>query len=138
VAFDKSNAPVVAIAQVSSVLDAPGYWTILWEVRNASAGAITIASVRLPHGQFKAAEQRFEPALDLAPGAAARFETRVHCDEPPGFVTENAFLIFHVLWRGEEWRVFVRVRVVVAAQGEPQTSTELITAQRVGFSGLAN
>jgi hypothetical protein len=53
-------------------------------------------------------------------------------------VTENAFLIFHARWRGEEWRVFIRIRVFVVAQGEPQASTELITAQRVGFSGVAN
>jgi hypothetical protein len=47
---------------------------------------------------------------------------------------ENAFLIVRVLWQEEPWRVFARLRVVFDEQGGPQTTTEVVTVQRVGFS----
>jgi hypothetical protein len=76
--------------------------------------------------------------MELAPGGAAEFQTVVHCDEAPGLVTENAFLIFNATWLHEEWRIFVRVRVIVDPKGEPESAAELITAQKVGFSGVPN
>jgi hypothetical protein len=90
--------------------------------------------VRLPHGQFKAQEREFELALNLTGGASAEFETLVHCKEPPGLVTENAFVIFYVSWLSASWRIFVRVRVQVDAQLALETAVESITTQRVGFS----
>lgn len=94
--------------------------------------------VRLPHGQFKSDDHRFEPPLDLAAGASSRFHVCVSCDEPAGLVTENAFVIFAARWSGEEWRIFVRIRVIVNAEGKPETATELVTTQKVGFSGVAS
>ena len=111
-------------------------WNILWELENLGSAALTIVSVRMPHGQFKSAEQCFAPALELAAGAGTQFTILVHCDEPAGLVTENAFVIFHCQWRGEAWRIFVRIRVIMKADGKPQTATELITTQKVGFSGV--
>jgi hypothetical protein len=90
----------------------------------------------MPHGQFKATERRFDPVIELAPGSNTEFDTSVKCDEPAGLVTENAFVILLVRSRGEPWRIFVRLRVVVSTSGKPKTATELITAQRVGFSGI--
>jgi hypothetical protein len=49
-------------------------------------------------------------------------------------VTENAFIIFQVIWSGEACRIFVRIRVLVNGRGEPETRVELITTQKVGFS----
>jgi hypothetical protein len=100
--------------------------------------SLELTSVRLPHGQFKAAEKQFDPAVELAPGSAAQFQSVVYCNEPRGLVTENAFLIFNALWGAAEWRIFVRVRVVVNAHGEPESATESITTQKVGFSGVPN
>jgi len=88
----------------------------------------------LPHGQFKSAERRFDPPLELEEGGQVAFRALVRCDEPPGLVTENAFIIFQVLWCKKPWRIFVRIRVVVEQTGEPGTSVQLITTQRVGFS----
>ena len=111
-------------------------WAIEWKIVNRGEASLKIQSVQLPHGQFKAEGQRFEPQIVLQPRAEARFRTDVCCDERPGPVTENAFLIFHAIWLGESWRIFVRIRVVVKAKGEPQTEIESITTQKAGFSGM--
>jgi hypothetical protein len=92
----------------------------------------------MPHGQFKSEEIRFEPPLDLAPGANEQFQTSVRCHEPSGLVTENAFVIFHVIWLAQRWRIFARVSVVVDADGTPAATTESITTQKVGFSGITS
>ena len=112
-------------------------WSIEWRIKNKAAHALRIDSVRLPHGQFKAEEQSFEPALVLSPGADMRFQTAVRCEEPAGLVTENAFLIFRVVQLGKPWRIFVRVRVAVGSNWEPYAEVELITTQKAGFSGVS-
>jgi hypothetical protein len=131
--------PDVSLCQLSAARDRPtGFWNVRWRVENLGADALRIISVRLPHGQFNAAEQSFAPALELAAGATKEFQSRVHCHEPAGLVTENAFVIFHCQWRGEAWRIFVRIRVTIAEDGAPATAIELITTQKVGFSGIPN
>jgi hypothetical protein len=130
-----NDGPIIGVEQVSvSASGALNVWAVQWTIANNSAGTIAILSARLPHGQFKSSEQRFEPSLKLDQGGQVAFRALVHCNEPPGLVTENAFIIFQVLWLEETWRVFVRIRVVVKQSGEPQTAVELITTQRVGFS----
>jgi hypothetical protein len=111
-------------------------WNIDWLVENKSANTLHIVEVRLPHGQFKSDERRFDPAIELTAGEGRQFQTFVHCDEPAGLVTENAFVIFSVNWLGEPWRIFVRLRLVMTSDGRPETATELITAQKVGFSDV--
>jgi hypothetical protein len=114
------------------------YWSIGWEVENRGAAPLKIAAIHLPHGQFKADRQKFEPAIDLDSGAIAQMRTQVRCEEPPGLVTENAFVIFHVSWLDQPWRIFVRIRVTINSKGEPETATELMTTQKVGFSGVTS
>jgi hypothetical protein len=131
--------PNVSLRQLSVARDgAMDMWNVHWQVDNLGAEALEIISARLPHGQFKSDEQHFTPALQLAAGASRQFHCLVHCDEPAGLVTENAFVIFHCRWRGEAWRIFVRIRVDVNGDGAPETATELITTQKVGFSGISN
>lgn len=130
-------APEVALRQVRAAREDPqAGWSIAWVIENKGVNNLEILAARLPHGQFKSEEHRFEPALELAPGQSGEFQTSVDCDEPAGLVTENAFVIFSVIWSGEAWRIFVRVRVVVDPDGRPETATEWITTQKVGFSGL--
>jgi hypothetical protein len=134
----KDSEPAVALRQLSSLrIAAQGRWHVGWQVENRGAHPLTILSARLPHGQFKAEEKHFDPELCLAPGERRQFYVDVQCDEPAGEVTENAFVIFSVSWFGEAWRVFVRVRVTVGADGEPATTTESVTTQKIGFSGVA-
>ena len=132
----KSSAePRIVLTQVSAESDGVmACWSIDWLVENKSANTLHVLAVRLPHGQFKSDERRFDPAIELSAGARKQFQTFVRCDEPAGLVTENAFVIFSVNWLGEPWRVFVRLRVVMSSDGRPETATELITAQKVGFS----
>jgi len=135
VASSTESTPEIELEQVS--VERNGVresWSIGWRITNRGVHVLYIQSVRLPHGQFKAQEQSFEPALMLSSGQDARFQTAVRCDEPAGLVTENAFLIFQVMWLGEPWRIFVRVRVDVDSQREPATAVELITTQKIGFS----
>jgi len=113
---------------------APGCWNAQWLIQNRGAHRLQVLRVRLPHGQFKSDEQQFEPAIDLGRDEATEFQTLVKCDEPPGPVTENAFVIFYVNWLDEPWRVFVRIKVVADSDGKPHATTESITTQRVGFA----
>jgi hypothetical protein len=115
-----------------------GYWSVDWLVENKGAEPLQILTVRLPHGQFKADEQLFDPPLQLAAKEISRFQVSVRCHEPPGPITENAFVILSVLWSGQLWRIFVRIRVIADADGTPRTATELVTTQKVGFSGVTS
>jgi len=138
-AYEIVTSPAIELQQVSVRRHTPaGDWSVVWKAENRGARSLQVTSVRLPHGQFKSTEKRFEPAVELAPGETVEFQTLVHCDEAPGLVTENAFVIFNVIWIGEEWRIFVRIRVVVDRNGEPGSATELVSAQKVGFSGVAD
>jgi hypothetical protein len=131
--------PQIALHQVS--VDRHGAmecWSLGWRITNRGAGPLSVVAARLPHGQFKSEEIRFEPPLDLPPGANEQFQTSVRCHEPSGLVIENAFVIFHVVWLSEPWRIFARVRVVVDADGKPSAVTESVTSQKVGFSGVSS
>jgi hypothetical protein len=131
--------PKIALRQVSLDRDRENQlWHVGWEVENRGDAIVKIVSARLPHGQFRAAEQFFKPELEVAVGKSERFQSAVRCEEPAGLVTENAFVIFHCEWRAEAWRLFVRIRVTVNDTGMPDTATESITTQKVGFSGISN
>jgi hypothetical protein len=136
---DSEAVPQVELRQESVARQGEiGYWSVAWVVENKGLNSLEILGVRLPHGQFKADEQCFDPPLNLAPGECGRFRVSVRCHEPPGLVTENAFVIFSVTWSGRSWRIFARIRVIVEADGTPQAQTELITRQIVGFSGVVS
>jgi hypothetical protein len=124
----------MALQQRGARKDETESWRVGWTVENRGAESVEILSARLPHGQFKAALHKFAPPLILSGGMRAEFDSRVRCDEPPGLVTENAFVIFETLWRGAPWRVFVRVRVVIDDTGTPAATVQAITTQRAGFS----
>ena len=132
-------APAIELRQLSvDRLGETGRWGVRWVVTNLGTGPLSVSAARVPHGQFKAAEQRFEPAVTLEAGRVWHLYAEVACAELPGLVTENAFVIFQVTWSGKAWRIFVRISVVVDDAGAPRTKTESITTQEVGFSGMAS
>jgi len=97
---------------------------------------MSLVSVRAPHGKFKAEEREFGPEVKISAQDHFILDLAVACEEPPNTIVENAFLILLVSWQENQWRVFVRLRITVDQQGRPQTTTESISAQQVGFSGV--
>jgi hypothetical protein len=111
-------------------------WRIVWSLKNLARHPLCVTSVRFPHQQFKSSELRFDPPRDLDEEIELEFEHLIQCDSAPGLVTENAFAIFYANWLGALWRIFVRLKVIVDIDGSPQATTQLITAQKAGFSGV--
>ncbi len=130
-----SGGPKISLSQVSVHPGrVKGSWSIVWRVENLNQDSLRLNAAQFPHGQFKAAEQRFQPPIVLEPGATGQFEAMVLCPESPETVVENAFVIFSAVWLESPWRIFARLRVVVDAEGKPTTLTESITTQQVGFA----
>lgn len=115
-----------------------GGWIFKWRVRNVTETPMNLLSVRVPHGKFKADERKLGPAIKIAAQDSLILDLAVACQEPPNTIIENAFLILLVNWQENSWRFFVRLRIKVDHQGHPETATESITVQQVGFSGVSN
>ena len=111
-----------------------GRWLFGWRIQNLTEQPINFLAARCPYGKFRSDERIFDPSFHATAGNNATIEMSVLCDEPAGTIVENAFLILLVEWLEASWRLFVRFRVTINQQGEPETATELITTQRVGFS----
>ena len=127
--------PQLSLQQVSAEWnEAAQRWNIRWRITNRGLSPLTVIAARLPHGQFKSDEIRFAPPLDLPADASEQFETSVRCQEPSGLVTENAFIIFDVVWLREPWRIFARISVFVDGGGRAADAAETVTTQKVGFS----
>lgn len=134
VSYDEPKVAVEELRRNREV--GSGRWLFGWLIQNLTEQPIKFLAARCPHGQFKSAERFFDPPLQAAAGKTATIEMPVFCDEPAGAVIENGFLILLVEWLDKQWRIFVRLRVTINQQGVPETATQLITTQRVGFSGV--
>ena len=86
----------------------------------------------------KGEERKFRPAVNVAAQDHFILDLAIACHEPPNTTIENAFLILFVNWQENQWRFFVRLQVTIDQQGHPAATTESITVQRVGFSGVSN
>jgi hypothetical protein len=137
VATVSDAGPRVAVEELHRSKEAEhGRWLFAWRIQNLTEEPITFVAARCPHGQFRSEERFFDPPLHAAAGRNATIEMPVLCDEPAGTLVENGFLILTTEWREDKWRIFVRLRVMVDQEGTPGTGAELITTQRVGFSGI--
>src|SRR5260221_1425529 len=124
--------PQVGVEQVAQHPEpTSGRWRVAWRMQNLGGQPLQLLAVRLPHSRFRSEERELTPASVLLPDERARLECSVACSELPGTVVENAFLIVRVLWQEEPWRGFVRLLVVFDEQRAPQTTTEVVTVQRV-------
>jgi len=112
-----------------------GQWLAVWRVHNLGQEPVVLLSTWLPHDKFANPLQGIDPPLRLAPGGSTLLELPVACNEPPGSVVENAFVILRLLWLEQPWRAFVRLRVTVDNARTPQYSCESVTVHPVGFSG---
>jgi hypothetical protein len=131
----QDDGPKISVRQISIHSgSSKGSWRIGWRVENLARHMLRSNAARFPHGQFKAAGQRFEPALVLGHTERVEFEATIACAEPAGVIVENAFVIFSAVWQDKPWRIFVRLRVIVDGEGKPKGIPKLITTQQVGFS----
>jgi hypothetical protein len=112
----------------------PDRWQVAWTIVNLGDAPLKILAARAPHGKFRCEEKEFTPPVDLAANQRGRIELEVRCCEAEGAEVENAFLILRVLYAGGRWLILARLRVYVAEEGKPVTTSELITTQPVGFS----
>ncbi len=128
------TSPAIEVSQDGRASGGPGAWRVAFDVRNGGDGPVGLLEAWLPHGRFRAEAVPLTEQPPLASGASVRLEFVVKFDEPPGEPVENAFVILRVRWRDEEWRVLARLTVTADADGSPVASTELTTAQPVGFS----
>ena len=135
----EGNGPQIRVEQVGPCRKVePGGWLFDWRLENMTGNAVELFSARVPHGKFRSEERNFEPPLKILGGESGRVQMLVRCDELAGTVVENAFLILLIEWLDAQWRTFVRFLVTVDSDGRPKTRTELITTQRVGFSGVSD
>ncbi len=134
---ESKSEPHVVVDQLSRVrAPSPDQWLVAWQIQNLGQGTLKILSARLPHSRFRCEERELDVILMLRPKESGRLELPVKCAEPPGTIVENAFLILRVLWSEEPWRILARLRVSINEEGAPETTTELVTTQPVGFSEL--
>jgi hypothetical protein len=132
-----ASGPKIELTQIKGTRDRiSAQWRIVWALKNIARHPLQVVSVRFPHQQFKSGEHIFEPTIDLKEDAEIEFEQLIQCEARPGVVTENAFAIFYATRLDAPWRIFVRLKVVVALDGNPQATTELVTVQKAGFSGV--
>jgi hypothetical protein len=126
--------PVIGVSQTSCRPAGPGQWLVTWTIRNPTPEAITLESAWLPHGQFRGERTELNPPPTLAPGASTELALLARCEEGPGSVVENAFIILTANWRNEPWRILVRLTIRIGGDGAPDATTETMTIQPVGFS----
>jgi hypothetical protein len=132
---EAASAPRIDVQQLSQRPGAQsGEWIVGWSVKNLTADALTLESAWLPHGQFRCERTALPSAATLEAGAVAEIELNAHYAEAPVSVVENAFLILTARWRNHPWRILARLTVRIADDGGPETETETMTIQQVGFS----
>ena len=135
----ENEAPKIEVEQVErGTSERLGRWLFQWRVRNMTEAPMSLLSVRVPHGRFKGEEREFGPAAKVAAQDHFILDLVVACQEPPNTIIENAFLILLLNWQENQWRFFVRLQITIDQQGRPATTTESITVQQVGFSGISS
>ncbi len=132
----ETGEPRVQVTQISCAGSGRD-WRIVWRVTNRTTAEMRFLDVRFPHGQFRGALRELVD-FRVAPSGAADLEAVVACNGREGDVVENTFLIATVEWRRVRWRILARMTVRFSADGSPSAVTELVTVQRVGFSGPAS
>lgn len=105
-----------------------------WRLTNLTDQPIQILNTWLPHGEFLAERQPFDPPLVLTAGESCRIERSIRYSRAPGETVENAFLNLRVHVWAQTWRVLTRMRVERADTGLVRIAVEAVTSHREGFA----
>lgn len=132
----EAGQPRVRVTQVACARSG-GDWRMVWRIVNLTSAGIRFLDARFPHGQFHSGLMELV-GVQAAPSGSTHLEAVVTCNGDHGDVVENAFLITTVEWQEARWRILARMTVRFTAGGGPAAETELVTAQRVGFSEPAS
>ena len=135
-ADQEAEEPRVRVTQMSCARCGED-WRIAWRIENRTTSEMWFLDVRFPHGRFRSGLRELED-VRVAASASMDLEAVVACGGRDGEVVENTFLISTVEWRKIRWRILARMTVRFGADGSPAAVTELVTVQRVGFSGAGN
>lgn len=103
--------------------DVQGVWQASWRLR-AVDDPVQVLEAWLPHDHFYKDRWRFNPPLMVEDTV---LEAEVSCEDPPGTVIENAFLIL----RTPDRRIFARLTILVDEAGVPRQECEAVTVQEV-------
>ena len=135
--FEPAPEPEIGVEQVEQrSTDQPGEWIVTWRIENLTSGLLVVEAAWLPHGQFRGDRTDFDPAVTLNASETTDLPLLVRCPQNVELVVENAFLILTVQWRDQPWRILTRLTVRMEADGAPTATTETMTIQPVGFSGV--
>ena len=124
--------PRVSIRPVGAAKRDGDRWRVNWAIANDEPLGIRVALINAPHSQFRSDQTRVD--VLLREGASTVVPLRVHVGGEPGSEIENAFVILTIDHATRQWRLMVRVRVIIGHTGAPLLRVETITSQRVGFS----
>lgn len=126
------GAPRVSIAPIGSAKPEGEGWRTTWRVTNGDPDPVRVVAAIAPHSQF-----RGETSLDreIRGQGSTQFSLVVQIAGAAGSEIENAFVIVQIQRGEEHWRFLARLRVPLGDAGKPQPRIEVVTSQRVGFSG---
>jgi len=110
----------------------PDLWRITWSLTNLGADRLEILETWLPHDQFRAGRESFEPPLALAPRASTVLVSTVESPLGLSETIENAFLILRTRSSGRNRRVFARLRVEHEGDGRIRPVIESLTTTKAG------
>src|SRR5260370_39880747 len=118
----------VVVSDVKGVGD--GRWQVTWSITNDGTESLVLEAAWIPHGRFRG-EGRMPLSTRINPGGSAQLKFSVGAAEAPATVVDNAFLILRVMYGGQPWRIFTRMRIEFDTQAVPTPVIELITLQPI-------
>ncbi|HXG37089.1 MAG TPA: hypothetical protein VNL15_08980 [Dehalococcoidia bacterium] len=124
--------PLVAI-EVLRLRPQDGRWLVSWRLSNRGGEPLALLDAHCPHQGFRSALTGLASRI-VAPGEEAVFELTTAYGEPAGSVIDNAFLIVRFRHARKEWRLFAKLTVACAPEGQPQVSITVVTVYPVGFA----
>ena len=106
---------------------------ITWLLANLGPEPLEVLETWLPHDQFRAGREPFDPPLWLQAGRSIVLLSTVHSPRGVSETVENAFLILRTRSNGQNRRVFARLRIENEKNGGIRPILESLTTTPEGF-----